>query len=217
MDTSKEPRKSKGTHRRRAADYDDETEEIVAICAAVMSKMMGKQVLYDAAIIQAASRFRPEHYMKPKEKVRRAVRKVVLEARDTIKAAEKAEKEREDKERADKSHAGYLKLKAVYDGDMDRMAREHPELLPSIEIPPIYAIPTLPPPTTGVAPMPAPTTGGRPTSVSLLPPAPAPGNAGLIDYEEPEEEPGEGYTGAITAARLEELRKSEEHPAGDAF
>ncbi|KAJ4453790.1 hypothetical protein PAPYR_11655 [Paratrimastix pyriformis] len=213
MDTSKEPRKPKVTHRRRAADYDDETEEIVAICAAVMSKMMGKQVLYDAAIIQAASRFRPEHYIKPKEKVRRAVRKVVLEARDTIKAAEKAEKEREDKERADKSHADYLKSKAKIDAERERMAREHPELLPSIEIPPIYAIPTLPPPTTGGAPMHAPTTGGRPTSVSLMPPAPGPEYAGLIDYEEPVEEPVEGpvegYTGAVSAARLEELKRKQ--------
>ncbi|KAJ4453551.1 hypothetical protein PAPYR_11956 [Paratrimastix pyriformis] len=121
------------------------------------------------------------------------------------------------KDRLEKERAEYLKSQAKIDAERERMAREHPELLPSIEIPPIYAIPTLPPPTTGGAPMHAPTTGGRPTSVSLLPPAPAPGNAGLIDYEEPEEEPGEGYTGAITAARLEELRKREEHPAGAGF
>ncbi|KAJ4457078.1 hypothetical protein PAPYR_7587 [Paratrimastix pyriformis] len=215
MDTSKEPRKSKGTHRRRAAhiaQFDDETEEIVAICAAVMSKMTGKQVLYDAAIIQAAGQYE----MSPLGSFRRIAKKAVKGARDEkkeIDMAVKAVKDRLEKERAE-----YLKSQAKIDAERERMAREHPEFLPSIEIPPIYAIPTLPPPTTGGAPMHAPTTGGRPTSVSLLPPAPAPGNAGLIDYEEPVEEPVEGYTGAVSAARLEELRKeAEEHPAGAGF
>ncbi|KAJ4457424.1 hypothetical protein PAPYR_7130 [Paratrimastix pyriformis] len=120
MDTSKEPRKSKGTHRRRAAhiaQFDDETEEIVAICAAVMSKMTGKQVLYDAAIIQAAGQYE----MSPLGSYRRIAKKAVKGARDEKKEIDMAVKVVKD--RLEKERAEYLKSQAKIDAERERMAR----------------------------------------------------------------------------------------------